>query len=99
MEEKQKREHDEKSNIDMQARMWATDKENWEEEERRLKNRISKINRDNQDYLKRQMAEKDAQDKYNRGTMNPQDFLMNKPLLREINTKLKTSVYDDQSQQ
>ena len=53
MEEKQRRENDEKSNIDMQARMWATDKENYEEEERRLKNRINRINRDNQDYLKR----------------------------------------------
>jgi len=47
MEEKQRRENDEKSNIDMQARMWATDKENYEEEEKRLKNRICKINRDN----------------------------------------------------
>lgn len=40
------------------------------------------------------MAEKEAQDKYNRGTMNTQDFLMNKPLLREINSKLKTSTYE-----
>lgn len=93
MEEKKKREQDEKSNIDMQARMWATDKENWEEEERRLKNRIRGINRENQDYLHQQMMEKDAQDKYNRGTMNPNDFLMNKPLLKEINNKLKTSQY------
>jgi hypothetical protein len=47
MAEKQRRENDEKSNIDMQAKMWETDKHNWEEEERRLKNRINKINRDN----------------------------------------------------
>ena len=47
MEEKKKRENDEKSNIDMQARMWQTDKENWEEEEKRLKTRINRINRDN----------------------------------------------------
>ena len=47
MEEKKKRENDEKSNIDVQAKMWATDKDNWEEEEKRLKSRISKINRDN----------------------------------------------------
>lgn len=82
----------------MQARMWQTDKENWEEEERRLKYRIDRINKDNQDYLRKQMAEKDAQEKYNRGTMNPQDFLMNKPLLREINHKLKTSTYDESEQ-
>lgn len=98
MEEKQRRENNEKSNIDMQARMWATDKENYEEEEKRLKNRISKINRDNQEYLRKQMADKQAQEKYNRGSMNPDDFLINKPLLREINTKLKNSVYDGQSQ-
>jgi len=28
--------------------MWRTDKENYEEEERRVKERINKINRDNQ---------------------------------------------------
>ena len=93
MQEKQRRENEEKSNIDMQAKMWQTDKENWEEEEKRLKNRIDKINRDNQEYLRRQMAEKDAQEKYNRGSMNPNDFLINKPLLREINNKLKASTY------
>ena len=42
----------------------------------------------------RQMAEKDAKEKYNRGTMSAQDFLMNKPLLREINQKLKHSNYE-----
>ena len=51
MEEKKKRENDEKSNIDIQAKMWETDKKNWEEEERRLKSRINNINRDNQEYL------------------------------------------------
>ena len=93
MEEKKKRENDEKSNIDVQARMWATDKKNWEEEERRLKSRINNINRDNQDYLLKQMAEKAVVEKENRGFMNAQDFAMNKPLLREINTKLKVSNY------
>ena len=40
VEEKKKRENDEKSNIDVQARMWQTDKSNWEEEDKRLKQRI-----------------------------------------------------------
>lgn len=40
MEDKRKRENDEKSNIDMQARMWQTDKDNYEEEDKRLKKRI-----------------------------------------------------------
>ena len=74
MEEKQKRENDEKFNIDVQAKMWQTDKENWEEEERRLKNRINRINRENQDYLVQQMMEKDRQEKKNRGIMHPADF-------------------------
>tara|TARA_B110000305_G_C18981500_1_gene421860 strand:- start:131 stop:277 length:147 start_codon:yes stop_codon:yes gene_type:complete len=39
------------------------------------------------------MAEKGAKEKYDKGTMSAQDFLMNKPLLREINQKLKNSTY------
>ena len=93
MEEKKKRENDEKSNIDVQAKMWETDKKNWEEEERRLKSRINNINRDNQEYLLKQMAEKASIEKDNRGLMNAADFAMNRPLLREINSKLKTSNY------
>ena len=93
MEEKEKREKDEKSNIDMQAKMWETDADNWKEEEKRLKDRITRINRDNQAYLMKQMMEKEGQEKANRGYMHNQDFLMNKPLLREINSKLKASTY------
>ena len=58
VEEKKKREHDEKSNIDQQAQIWNTDKQNWDAEENRLKNRINQINLDNQNYLLKQMAEK-----------------------------------------
>ena len=76
---------DEKSNIDQQAKMWQTDKQNYEVEEQRLKDRINKINKDNQDFLLQQMAKK------NKGSskMHPNDFALNKPLLREINQKLK----------
>ena len=84
MDEKRKRENDEKYNIDIQAHMWQTDKQNWEEEDKRLKQRIKQINHDNQSYLHSQMAEKGAKEKYDKGTMSAQDFLMNKPLLREI---------------
>lgn len=66
IDEKKKRENDEKSNIDMQARMWQTDKENWEEEDKRLKTRISQINRDNQEYLRKQMAEKESKERVQR---------------------------------
>ena len=73
--------------------MWETDKDNWEEEEKRLKNRIMRINRDNQAYLMKQMMEKEDQEKATRGYMNKNDFALNKPLLREINSKLKASHY------
>ena len=39
------------------------------------------------------MAEKAIAEKENRGFMNSADFAMNKPLLREINSKLKASNY------
>lgn len=58
VEEKKKRENDEKSNIDQQAQIWNVDKKNWDAEESRLKNRITQINLDNQNYLLKQMAEK-----------------------------------------
>ena len=51
VEEKKKRENDEKSNIDQQAQIWNVDKQNWDAEEGRLKNRITQINHDNQNYL------------------------------------------------
>ena len=51
VEEKKKRENDEKSNIDQQASIWNVDKQNWDAEEGRLKNRITQINHDNQNYL------------------------------------------------
>jgi len=89
--EKKQREHDEKSNIDVQASMWQTDKRNWEEEEKRLKSRIDKINRDNQEYLVKQMGLKDKENR----KMHPQEFALNRPLLREINQKLKQSNYQD----
>ena len=87
--EKKQREQDEKSNLDMQATMWETDKKNWEEEEKRLKSRIDKINRENQEYLVKQMAIKDREAK----KMHPAEFALNRPLLREINQKLKESTY------
>ena len=71
--------------------MWQTDKSNWEEEDKRLKSRIQEINKDNKQYLMKQMADKDAKEKFDRGVMHAQDFMMNKPLLREINKKLKNS--------
>lgn len=65
--------------------MWDLDKKNYDEEERRLKERIGKINSDNQAYLLNQMGNKNK-----RSTkMHEVEFQINKPLLREVNQKLK----------
>ena len=42
--EKAEREKGDKANIDQQAKMWSLDKQNYDEEEKRLKERINKIN-------------------------------------------------------
>ncbi len=91
MEEKRNRELAEKALNDEQANMWHKDLKNYSEEERRLHEKINKINRDNQDFLKRQMEEK--QIKIGKAKMNKQEFLLNKPLLKEINDKLRTTHY------
>ena len=74
VEEKKKRENDEKSNIDQQAQIWNLDKQNWDAEENRLKSRISQINNDNQNYLLKQMAEKQAK----QAKMTYNEFQFNK---------------------
>ena len=53
VEEKRKREDEEKSNLNQQASIWNVDKKNWEDEEGRLRSRIKGINTDNQQYLLR----------------------------------------------
>mmetsp|Transcript_7280 Transcript_7280/g.5561 ORF Transcript_7280/g.5561 Transcript_7280/m.5561 type:complete len:115 (-) Transcript_7280:109-453(-) len=82
MGEKKTREQMEKALNDEQAFMWDQDKKNYEEEERRLNDKIKKINKENEEFLRRQMEEKHMKEK---GKMNKQEFLLNKPLLREIN--------------
>lgn len=44
MAEKKERERTDKENINQQAQMWNIDKKNYEEEEKRLRERISRIN-------------------------------------------------------
>lgn len=89
MDEKKHRENMEKALNDEQAVMWKQDQRNYTEEERRLHDKINKINKENADFLKRQMD-----DKHSKGIkMNKQEFLLNKQLLREINDKKKTTYY------
>ena len=85
-EEKKTRETMEKVLNDEQAKMWNQDKQNYEEEERRLNEKINKINKENQRFLKSQMEGRGKNSK-----MNKQEFLLNKPLLKEINDKKKGS--------
>lgn len=67
MDEKKNREQMEKALNDEQAVMWHQDKQNYEEEERRLNDKIKKINKDNESFLRRQMEEKMRKE---RGKMN-----------------------------
>lgn len=92
MEEKKRREVSEKALNDEQANMWTQDFKNYSEEERRLHDKINKINRDNQEFLRRQMDEKMAKVGV-KTKMNKQEFLLNKPLLKEINDKKRTTGY------
>lgn len=90
MQEKKQREQAEKAHNDEQAMIWKRDKENYEEEERRLKRKIDAINADNCDFLKKQMDEKAS--RHNARRMNKEEFNFNRPLLREINQKKKDDV-------
>lgn len=91
MEDKKRREMTEKNLNDEQAQMWKIDQKNYHEEESRLSSKINQINKENADFLKRQMEDKQAKE---RRKMNKQEFLLNKPLLKEINDKKKTSQYN-----
>lgn len=87
MAEKKAREANDKENINQQADMWNLDKKNYEEEEKRLRDRINKINADNAQFLMRQMADKNKGQNIKK--MNRAEYALNKPILREANTKLK----------
>ena len=58
MDEKKHRENLEKALNDEQATMWKQDQRNYTEEERRLNDKINKINKENAYFLKRQMDDK-----------------------------------------
>jgi hypothetical protein len=86
VEEKKRKENIEKELNDEQAFMWKKDRENYEQEETRISNKIKSINKDNADFLNRQMGEKEDAKK---GKMNMQEYLLNKQLLKDINGQRK----------
>ena len=80
MDEKKHRERMEKALNDEQAVMWKQDLENYEAEEKRLNDKIKRINKENADFLISQADRKGKKGK----KMERHEFLMNKPLLKEI---------------
>jgi len=86
-EDKKRREAAEKALNDEQAVMWREDKVNYEEEERRLQEKIKNINLENASFLKGQAVQKHSKG----AKMNRQEYLLNKDILRNINNKNKSS--------
>lgn len=82
VEDKKKKEKIEKELNDEQAQMWKRDRENYEQEEHRINNKIKNINKQNADFLQRQMNEKEEARK---GKMNMNEYLLNRQLLKDIN--------------
>mmetsp|Transcript_22695 Transcript_22695/g.20174 ORF Transcript_22695/g.20174 Transcript_22695/m.20174 type:complete len:81 (+) Transcript_22695:46-288(+) len=66
--------------------MWKRDRENYDEEERRLTHKVKSINQQNADFLQKQMDEKEEARK---GRMNMNEYLLNKQLLKGINGQPK----------
>jgi len=63
-----------------------------------LKERINRINKDNQGYLKNQMKDRAAIGHAQSGKMDGSEFALNRPLLREVNAKLKNLSEYNQAQ-
>lgn len=87
MEQKQQRERAEKVLNDQQAQMWKKDREIYEQEEKRLQDKIKGINNENASFLDRQMQDKKLRNS-NLG-MNKYEKQYNKPLLKVLNDKRK----------
>lgn len=84
--EKKRRETMEKEFNDEQAKMWALDRRNYEQQENALNGKIQDKNRENRAFLESQMAERTAA---KQSRMNYNEHLLNKALLRDINVQRK----------
>ncbi len=78
----------EKAHNDEQARMWEKDRKNYEDQERKLNDKIRNINSENRKFLESQMQERTSAKNQR---MNLNEHLLNKQLLREINGKREQS--------
>jgi hypothetical protein len=91
VEDKKKKEYIEKELNDEQATMWRKDRENYEQEEKRINDKVKKINKENAEFLTRQVGEKDEAKK---GKMDMNEYLLNRQLLKGINEQRKVGSSD-----
>ena len=61
IEERRKQREQEEVRNHEQAEIWAVDRENYFEEEKRIKEKLNKLNHDTAEFLRNQMAEKKGQ--------------------------------------
>ena len=81
VDERKKREEIEKALNDEQAVMWSKDAKNYADEERRMHDKVKRINEDNANFLIQQMNEKQGKKKQK---MNAHEYGINKGILEEI---------------
>ncbi len=86
MNDKKHRERMDKEFNDEQAKMWALDRQNYQQQEDTLNCKIKNRNNENRHFLESQMQERE-QAKRNR--MNYNEHLLNKQLLHDINATRK----------
>jgi hypothetical protein len=77
-----------------QADVWRTDKRNFEEEEKAIKQKIFETNKEHAEFLKRQMEESK---KGKRTVMSREEFLMNRRLINEIEGKPESPVKEEEN--
>jgi hypothetical protein len=81
---KKKKEKEFKEDMGKQAAMWDKERDLWQQEEKRIQDKIKKINAENVEYLKQQEAQKHAG---KTKKMAPTEKQLNKGLMREIKQK------------
>ena len=85
--DKRQRAIEEKKDRDQQATMWQKERTIWKDEDKRLKEKIAKINGDTKAFLNKQMAEKVAKKSKH---MDEREQRLNKALMKEIKAKKAT---------
>lgn len=72
-----------KKDLNQQANMWKKEREIWQEEDKRIQNKIKMINQETQNFLKDQELQKKNKNK----KMDPTEKGFNKGLMKEIKEK------------